>query len=90
MRYSNEAVLEALRHAQYRQVPWPKRPRVFEYLLSLGLIETTRQRSTVASTYHAPVDIAVLTALGRAEFDRLARIADTPGWGDDRASTYQT
>src|SRR6478735_612243 len=71
--YSNEAVLEALRRAQYRQVPWAKRPGVFQYLRALGLMDTVRQRTVApAPGFHAPVDIAVLTERGRAEFARLS------------------
>ena len=71
--YSNEAVLEALRRAQYRQVPWARRPGVFQYLRALGLMDTVRQRTVApAPGFHAPVDIAVLTERGRAEFARLA------------------
>jgi hypothetical protein len=40
--YSNEVVLEALRRAQYRQVPWAKRPNVFDLLRALGLHEFSR------------------------------------------------
>ena len=70
--YSNEAVLEALRRAQYRQVPWARRPGVFQYLRALGLMDTVRQRTVApAPGFHAPVDIAVLTERGRAEFARL-------------------
>ena len=66
--FSNEAVLEALRRVQYRQVPWARRPGVFEYLRGLGLMETVRQRTVAPGAgFHAPVDIAVLTDKGRAE-----------------------
>jgi hypothetical protein len=81
--YSNEVVLEALRRAQYRQVPWARRPGVFQYLRALGLMETVRQRTVApAPGFHAPVDIAVLTDRGRAEFARLER--------DERAMTWTT
>jgi hypothetical protein len=82
--YSNEVVLEALRRAQYRQVPWARRPGVFEYLRALGLMETVRQR-TVA---HAPVDIAVLTDRGRAEFNRLERDERSLNWTAHRMNDY--
>src|ERR1700742_3231842 len=72
--YSNEAVLEALRRAQYRQVPWARRPGVFQYLRALGLMDTVRQRTVApAPGFHAPVDIAVLTERGTAEFARRER-----------------
>lgn len=87
--YSNEAVLEALRRVQYRQVPWAKRPGVFEYLRGLGLMETARQRTVAPGAgFHAPVDIAVLTDRGRAEFNRLAREERAQSWTDVRTSEY--
>ncbi len=87
--YSNEAVLEALRRAQYRQVPWARRPGVFEYLRALGMMDTVRQRTVApAPGFHAPVDIAVLTDRGRAEFARLARDERSLDWDRHRASDY--
>jgi hypothetical protein len=87
--YSNEAVLEALRRAQYRQVPWARRPGVFEYLRALGLMETVRQRTVApAPGFHAPVDIAVLTDRGRAEFARLARDERSLNWTARRMNDY--
>src|SRR5580698_6569694 len=87
--YSNEAVLEALRRAQYRQVPWAKRPGVFEYLRSLGMMDTVRQRTVApAPGFHAPVDIAVLTERGRAEFARLARDERSMTWDTLRMNDY--
>ncbi|HEV3423585.1 MAG TPA: hypothetical protein VG105_07345 [Paraburkholderia sp.] len=87
--YSNEAVLEALRRAQYRQVPWARRPGVFEYLRALGLMETVRQRTVApAPGFHAPVDIAVLTDRGRAEFARLARDERSLNWTTRRMNDY--
>jgi hypothetical protein len=88
MKHSNEAVLEALRHAQYRQVPWPKRPKVFEFLRGAGLLETIRQRTPDGPGYHAPVDIAVLTERGKAEIVRLERIERLASWTDERISLY--
>jgi len=88
MMYSNEAVLEALRRAQFRQVPWPKRPRVFEFLRQQGLIETMRQPSPLVPGYHAPVDIAVLTSRGKAEIGRLERRERAAEWTDEKALGY--
>ncbi|RKP50236.1 hypothetical protein [Pararobbsia silviterrae] len=88
MKHSNEAVLEALRHAQYRQVPWPKRPKVFEFLRGAGLLETIRQRTPDGPGYHAPVDIAVLTARGKAEIVRLERSERAPTWSNERVNLY--
>jgi hypothetical protein len=88
--YSNEAVLEALRRAQYRQVPWAKRPGVFQYLRSLGMMDTVRQRTVApAPGFHAPVDIAVLTDVGRSEFARLARDERSLDWDARRVCIYE-
>ncbi|CAD6521771.1 hypothetical protein LMG28727_01682 [Paraburkholderia kirstenboschensis] len=87
--YSNEAVLEALRRAQYRQVPWAKRPGVFQYLRALGLMDTVRQRTVApAPGFHAPVDIAVLTDRGRAEFARLSHAEGLLTWTVQRMNDY--
>ncbi|MGU7769370.1 hypothetical protein ACV229_04220 [Burkholderia sp. MR1-5-21] len=87
--YSNEAVLDALRRVQYRQVPWARRPGVFEYLRSLGLMDTVRQKTVApAPGFHAPVDIAVLTDTGRAEFARLERDEKSAAWTDRRMDDY--
>ena len=89
MTYSNEAVLEALRHAQLRQVPWAKRPQVFEFLRETGLLELVRQRTAAAPGYHSPVDIAVLTETGKAEIDRLERSERSAHWQDAREGDYE-
>jgi hypothetical protein len=88
MRYSNEAILEALKRAQFRQVPWAKKPRVFEFLRSAGLLGTERQRLAAPTGYHAPVDIAVLTELGKLEVARLAEIERTMEWESVGADEY--
>ncbi|MDR5813725.1 MULTISPECIES: hypothetical protein [unclassified Caballeronia] len=87
--YSNEAVLEALRRAQYRQVPWAKRPNVFDLLRALGLLELTRQRTVApAPGFHAPVDIAVVTERGKNEFSRLSRNERSTDWDLRRTERY--
>jgi len=86
--YSNEAVLAALRRALFRQVLWSKRPRVFEFLYQQGLLEAMRQASPTVSGYHAPVDIAVLTARGKAEIDRLERREQSSQWITEKALGY--
>lgn len=87
--YSNEAVLEALRRVQYRQVPWARRPEVFQYLRNLGFMDTVRQRTVApAPGFHAPVDIAVLTERGRAEFARLSRDERSLNWTEQRMADY--
>jgi hypothetical protein len=86
--YSNEAVLDALRRAQFRQVPWPKRPRVFEFLRQQGLLETMRQPSPLVPGHHEPVDIAVLTARGKEEIGRLEQCERSSHWIDVKAFVY--
>ncbi|QGZ61725.1 hypothetical protein [Paraburkholderia acidisoli] len=87
--YSNEAVLEALRRVQYRQVPWARVPKVFPYLRDLGLMDIVRQRTVApAPGFHAPVDIAVLTDRGRAEFNRLSRDERAVEWSTLRVADY--
>jgi len=89
MTYSNEAVLEALRRAQLRQVPWAKRPQVFEFLREMGLLELVRQRTAAAPGYHSPVDIAVLTEIGKSEIERLERNERSSHWLDVREGDYE-
>ena len=87
--YSNEAVLEALRRAQYRQVPWARRPNVFSHLRDLGLLELVRQRTVApAPGFHAPVHIAVVTERGKTEFSRLARDERAMDWDLRRNAPY--
>lgn len=87
--YSNQAVLDALRRVQYRQVPWARRPGVFEYLRTLGLMDTVRQKTVApAPGFHAPVDIAILTEIGRAEFVRLERDEKASSWVDRSTASY--
>jgi hypothetical protein len=88
MTYSNETVLEALRRVQLRQIPWVKRPPVFEFLRALGVLETVRQRTAAAPGYHSPVDIAVLTEIGKIEIERLERSERAPQWQDLRVAGY--
>ncbi len=87
--YSNEAVLEALRRAQYRQVPWARRPNVFSHLRDHGLLELVRQRTVApAPGFHAPVDIAVVTERGKSEFNRLSREERSMDWDLIRSIPY--
>ncbi|EIP87563.1 hypothetical protein A33K_15584 [Burkholderia humptydooensis MSMB43] len=82
-------MLDALRRVQYRQVPWARRPGVFEYLRALGLMDTVRQKTVApAPGFHAPVDIAVLTDNGRVEFARLERDERQPDWEARRIEDY--
>lgn len=87
--YSNEAVLEALRRALFRQVPWARRPGVFSHMRDLGLLELVRQRTVApAPGFHAPVDIAVVTERGKSEFARLARDERAMDWDLRRTTPY--
>jgi len=88
MKYSNEVVLDALRHVQLRQVPWAKRPQIFEFLRDMGLLDTVRQRTAATPGYHSPVDIAVLTDTGKAEIDRLERHERSAQWSAQRIVEY--
>lgn len=88
MKYSNEVVLEALRRVQLRQVPWAKRPHIFEFLREMGLLDTARQRTAATPGYHSPVDIAILTENGKAEIDRLERDERSALWSAQRVVEY--
>jgi hypothetical protein len=52
-------------------------------------MDTVRQRTVApAPGFHAPVDIAVLTERGRAEFARLEREERSLQWSTDRMADY--
>ena len=52
-------------------------------------METVRQRTVAPGAgFHAPVDIAVLTDKGRAEFTRLAREERALDWDARRTDDY--
>jgi hypothetical protein len=52
-------------------------------------METVRQRTVApAPGFHAPVDIAVLTDRGRAEFARLERDERSLTWTTRRMNDY--
>jgi hypothetical protein len=52
-------------------------------------MDTVRQRTVApAPGFHAPVDIAVLTERGRAEFARLAHAETLLGWTVQRMNDY--
>lgn len=52
-------------------------------------METARQRTVAPGAgFHAPVDIAVLTDKGRAEFARLAREERALDWDARRVDDY--
>ncbi len=52
-------------------------------------MDTVRQRTVApAPGFHAPVDIAVLTERGRAEFARLAQDERLLSWTAQRMNDY--
>jgi hypothetical protein len=52
-------------------------------------MDTVRQRTVApAPGFHAPVDIAVLTERGRAEFTRLAHDETLLSWTAQRMNDY--
>ncbi|MFP3277858.1 MAG: hypothetical protein RXR52_44210 [Paraburkholderia sp.] len=85
---THTAVLDALRHVRQRQVVRYRHGRVLDALHALGLIEWTRepvrvsqqQSSPDSAFYHAPAEVAQLTAAGRSTFARLISLEDAPGW----------
>ncbi len=53
------------------------------------MMDTVRQRTVApAPGFHAPVDIAVLTERGRAEFARLSRDERALDWDARRMNHY--
>jgi hypothetical protein len=88
MKYANGAVLEALHLAQYRQIPWLKRPPIFTSLQVLGLVRIVAQRPPVDTRYYAPVQIAELTDKGRDEAARLEARRQSPDWERERQADY--
>lgn len=83
----NIEVLEELHHVCTRQVPWHKKASVFTRLWTLGLIAPAQQRPASASG-RASVKIAVLSELGKAEFERLKRLEAGSDWAEVGASQY--
>ncbi|SAL54650.1 hypothetical protein AWB69_05826 [Caballeronia udeis] len=88
MKYANGAVLEALHLAQYRQIPWHKRPAIFTSLHSLGLIDTVLQQPPVDPKYFTPTPIAVLTEKGKSEAERLEACKRTQDWEYEQLADY--
>lgn len=84
---SNGSVLDALRHVQLRKVPWYKRSTLFDYLRSLGLIESTRSDYEVSGVRY-PLVIALLTKAGQEEIRRLASLEQVADWESIRLEHY--
>ncbi|MFM0239693.1 hypothetical protein [Paraburkholderia phytofirmans] len=88
MKYDNGAVLEALHLAQYRQIPWHKRPPVFTSLQALGLVRTVVQQPPVDTRHYTPVQIVELTDKGKEEAARLEARQQSPDWERERHADY--
>ncbi|QBR01153.1 hypothetical protein [Paraburkholderia pallida] len=83
MELNNRAVLEALRLALYRQIPWHKRPPIFTSLRSQGLIQTIDQKPPPSTKFLPTLQIAILTDKGQKEIERIEASTHVSGWLDD-------
>ncbi|NIE66440.1 hypothetical protein [Burkholderia sp. Ax-1719] len=83
MEFNNGAVLEALRLALHRQIPWHKRPAIFTALRSQGLIQIVDQKPPPSTRYLPPLQIATLTVKGQSEINRIEASSHVSGWLDD-------
>ncbi|WP_395065058.1 hypothetical protein [Paraburkholderia silvatlantica] len=83
MEFNNGAVLEALRLALYRQIPWHKRPAIFTALRAQGLIQTVAQTPPPSTKSLPTLQIAVLTDKGQREIQRIEASKHVSGWLDD-------
>ncbi|MBB2926511.1 hypothetical protein [Paraburkholderia silvatlantica] len=83
MEFNNGAVLEALRLALYRQIPWHKRPAIFTSLRAQGLIQTVAQIPPPSTKSLPTLQIAVLTDKGQREMQRIEASKHVSGWLDD-------
>lgn len=83
MEFNNGAVLEALRLALYRQIPWHKRPAMFTRLRSQGLIEIIDQKPPPSTKFLPTLQIAVLTDKGQKEIQRIEASLHVAGWLED-------
>jgi len=89
MEFNNGAVLEALRLALYRQIPWHKRPAIFTLLRSQGLIQTIGQKPPPSTKYLPAVQIAALTDKGQREIQRIEASKHVSGWlNEDYFATF--
>ena len=83
MEFNNGAVLEALRLALHRQIPWHKRPAIFTPLRAQGLIQTFDQKPPPSTKFLPSLRIAVLTDKGQKEIQRIEASMHVAGWLDD-------
>lgn len=89
MEFNNGAVLDALRLALYRQIPWHKRPPIFTSLRSQGLIQTVDQKPPPSAQYLPAFQIAILTDKGQKEIQRIEASKHVSGWlEDDYVATF--
>lgn len=89
MEFNNGAVLEALRLALHRQIPWHKRPAIFTWLRSQGLIQTVDQKPPPSAKYLPAHQIAILTDKGQKEIQRIEASKHVSGWLDgDYIATF--
>jgi hypothetical protein len=86
---TNEAVLKHLQMACYRQIPWHRRPPLFNRLAGCGLIRIRRVPPIVNGKAPALFDMAALTVMGRLELDRLQRVASRPDWQTIAQKRYE-
>lgn len=87
MNLSCEFVLSELESIRLRQIPWHKKPTVFNTLSSLGLVEVAQQRNAVSSS-RPSTRIVVLTKLGLTELIRLKSRSHENSWRTMRVSVY--
>jgi hypothetical protein len=97
-RVSHADVLEGLRQTLHRQIVRGRHPVVLDVLHILGFVDWVRQpertsrylvaNSGRADAYSPPVDIAMLTATGRTELERLIALERTPQWVQHRMHPY--
>jgi hypothetical protein len=97
-RVSHADVLEGLRQTLHRQIVRSRHPVVLDVLHVLGFIDWVRQperasrylaaNSARADAYSPPVDIAMLTAAGRTELDRLIALELTVQWTQRQIHPY--
>ena len=80
MECSNGTVLEALRLALYRQIPWHKRPAIFTLLHAQGLIQSVDHKPPPGAAYLPPHRIAILTEKGQKDIKRIETSMHIAGW----------
>lgn len=94
---SHATVLDHLRHACHRQVVRYRHAAPFDALAQLGFITWVRQPIRLSQQVSdrsrqrpAPIEVAELTAHGRAALDWLIALEATAQWETLRARPYGT